>query len=86
MPKCGAQGYLVTLQKTAHALSGALRETEIVQLLLEQVVSALSMYKALVLLLGREGDRFVLSRSLGLGEDYLKGMPLELLLSIRLSA
>jgi GAF domain-containing protein len=78
MPKCGAEGYLETLQKTAHALSGAVRETEIVQLLLEQVVSALSMHKALVLLLGREGDRFVLSGSLGLGEDYLKGMPLGL--------
>jgi GAF domain-containing protein len=78
MPKSGTEGYLESLQKTAHALSGALRETEIVQLLLEQVVSALSLHKALVLLLGREGDRFVLSGSLGLGEDYLKGMPLGL--------
>ena len=78
MPKSGAEGYLESLQKTAHALSGALRETEIVQLLLEQVVSALSIHKALVLLLGREGDRFVLSGSLGLGEDYLKGTPLGL--------
>jgi GAF domain-containing protein len=78
MPKCSAEGYLETLQKTAHALSGALQETEIVQLLLEQVVSALSMHKALVLLLGREGDRLVLSRALGLSEDYLKKMPLGL--------
>lgn len=78
MVKCNAEGYLETLQKTAHALSRALQEREIVELLLEQVASALSLPKALVLLLGREGDRFVLFGSLGLGEDYLKGMSLGL--------
>jgi GAF domain-containing protein len=78
MPQCNAEGYLETLQKTAHALSGVLQETEIVQLLLEQVVSALSMHKALVLLLGREGDRLVLSGATGLSEDYLKAIPLGL--------
>lgn len=49
MMKCSSEGYLVTLQNTAHALSSVLQEAEIIQLLLGQVVKALSIRKALVI-------------------------------------
>jgi hypothetical protein len=51
MAKCSAEFYPETLQKTAHALSSVLQETEVIQILLEQVVSAVSGQKALVFLL-----------------------------------
>ena len=70
--KCSAEGYLVTVQNTAHALSSVLQETEIVQLLLDRVVAALSINKALALLLGREKDQLVVAGALGLGDNYLK--------------
>lgn len=76
MAKCNAANYLETLQKTAHALSSVLQEKEVVQILLEQVVSALSVQKALVLLLSGEGDRLLLSGACGLGDAYLDKMPL----------
>jgi GAF domain-containing protein len=78
MLKCSAEGYLQTLQKSAHALSSVLQEKEVIQILLEQVTAALSIDKALVLLLGREGDRMRPAGAVGLGDDYLKKMPLRL--------
>ncbi|MGA8019379.1 MAG: GAF domain-containing protein [Desulfobacterales bacterium] len=76
MMKCSAEGYLVTLQNTAHALSSVLQEEEIIQLLLEQVVTALSIHKALALLLGREKDQLLVAGALGLGEGYLETLAL----------
>jgi GAF domain-containing protein len=70
--KCSAEGYLMTVQNTAHALSSVLQEAEIIQLLLEQVVKALSIQKSLALLLGREKDQLLVAGALGLGDAYLK--------------
>ncbi len=78
MQTCSAEGYQEILQKTAHALSGVLQESEIVELLLKQVTSALSLPKALVLLLSREGDRLMIAGSMGLSDVYLERMPLTL--------
>lgn len=78
MQTCSAEGYQEILQQTAHALSGVLQESEIVELLLKQMTSALSLHKALLLLLGREGDQLVLSGSMGLSDDYLECVPLRL--------
>jgi len=75
MMKCSAEAYLETLQKTAHALSSVLQETEIIQLLLEQVSSALATRKALVFLLSAEADRLVLAGSLGVSEPFRKKIP-----------
>ncbi|MEJ2657518.1 MAG: GAF domain-containing protein [Desulfobacterales bacterium] len=72
MMKCSSEGYLIALQDTAHALSGVLQESEIIQLLLEQIVKMLSIQKALVLLLGREKDQLLVAGSLGLGDRYLE--------------
>lgn len=78
MLTCSAEGYQEILQATAHALSGVLQESEIIKILLQQVTSALSLQKALVLLLGREGDRLLLSGAMGLSDDYLGHLPLNL--------
>lgn len=72
MATCRAEGYLVTLQKTAHALSSVLQEEEIIALLLEQIATALSIPKALALLLGPEKDQLLVAGSRRLGEDYLE--------------
>ncbi|MFZ0610869.1 MAG: GAF domain-containing protein [Desulfobacterales bacterium] len=72
MVTCRAEGYLETLQKTAHALSSVLQEEEIIELLLEQVATALSISKALALLLGPEKDQLLVAGARGLGNDYLK--------------
>lgn len=72
MATCRAEGYLVTLQKTAHALSSVLQEEEIIALLLEQIAAALSIPKALALLLGPEKDQLLVAGSRNLGEDYLE--------------
>jgi GAF domain-containing protein len=74
--KCSSERYLVTLQDTAHALSSVLQEEEIIQLLLEQIVKTLPVQKALVLLLGREKDQLLVSGAVGLGDSYLKKLPL----------
>jgi GAF domain-containing protein len=77
MDKCGAEFYLETLQKTAHALSSVLQETEVIQILLDEVVSALSTQKALVLLLSGGGDQLLLYGTQGLSDACLKRMPLQ---------
>jgi GAF domain-containing protein len=74
--KCSAKGYLMTVQETAHALSSVLQEAEIIRLLLEQVVKALSIHKALALLLGREKDQLLVAGALGLGNAYLDTLAL----------
>jgi GAF domain-containing protein len=77
MTKRSAEGYLETLQKTAHALSSVLQEAEVIQILLQEVVSAISVQKALVLLLSGEGDQLLLSGAKGLNDAYLKKMALQ---------
>ncbi|MEJ2427856.1 MAG: GAF domain-containing protein [Deltaproteobacteria bacterium] len=68
--------YLETLQKTAHQLSSVLQEAEIIQILLEQVVSVSASHRALVLLFGREGDRLLVAGALGLTVRYLENLEL----------
>jgi GAF domain-containing protein len=76
MLTCSAEAYLETLQKTAHRLSSVLQEAELIQILLEQVVSVSPTHKALVLLLGREGDRMIPAGALGLSESFLEKVEL----------
>jgi len=76
MMECRSEDYLVTLQGTAHALSGVLQEEEIIQLLLEQLVKTLPIQKALAFLLGREKDQLLVAGSLGLGDGYLEKLAL----------
>ncbi|MEJ2041314.1 MAG: hypothetical protein P8X55_20650, partial [Desulfosarcinaceae bacterium] len=76
MLTCSAEGYQETLQKTAHTLSGVLKESEIIELLLKEITTTLSLQNALVLLLGREGDRLLPAGSLGLSEGYVADIPL----------
>ena len=71
-----AKVYLETLQETAHRLSSVFQEAELIQILLEQVVSVWATHKALVLLLGREGDKLLLAGSLGLADRYLENLEL----------
>jgi len=81
MLTCSAELYLETLQKTAHRLSSVLEEAELIQILLEQVISVSPSHKALVLLLGREGDRLLLAGALGLTDRYLEKLELRVAVS-----
>jgi GAF domain-containing protein len=67
--------YLGTLRETAHTLSGALQESDAVQALLVQVVSALEARGALVRLLCPDGDELRLAGTLGLSEEYIDKGP-----------
>jgi signal transduction protein with GAF and PtsI domain len=67
--------YLNSLRETAHTLSGALQESDAVQALLVQVVSALEARGALVRLLCPDGDELRLAGTLGLSEEYIDKGP-----------
>jgi signal transduction protein with GAF and PtsI domain len=70
-----AAAYLGMLRETAHTLSGVQQETDVVQALLVQVVSALEARGALVRLLCSDGDELRLAGTLGLSEEYLHKGP-----------
>lgn len=66
---------LEVLRETAHTLSGALEETEVIQALLDQTVSALAARGALVRLVSPGGDELLSAGALGLSETYLQKGP-----------
>jgi GAF domain-containing protein len=66
-----ATSYLGRLQQTAHALSNALSESQVVQILLEQVVSALAARGALVRLLSPDDDKLLPAGSRGLRDTFI---------------
>ena len=66
------QTYLQTLQTTAHNLSSALQEAEVIQTLLSHVLSALPARGTLLRLLSPDGDQLLSVGALGLSEAYLQ--------------
>jgi GAF domain-containing protein len=66
---------LSVLRETAHALSSALEEQEVIQDLLAQTVSALNAHGALVRLISPDGDELLPVGALGLSETYLEKGP-----------
>ena len=66
------------LQETAHALSGTLQDSEIVDVLLDQVVTLLDVRGALLRMLGPDGDELLSAGSVGLSERYLQKGPVRL--------
>ncbi|MCG3211099.1 MAG: hypothetical protein FOGNACKC_04736 [Anaerolineae bacterium] len=76
MHKQNIQSCLETLQKTAHTLSAALQEQEVIQALLEQVVLALEARAALLRLLSPGGDELRSVGAMGLSDAYLEKGPI----------
>jgi GAF domain-containing protein len=70
-----AAAYLSMLRETAHTLSGVQQESDVVQSMLVQVVSALEARGALVRLLSPDGDELLPAGALGLSEEYLHEGP-----------
>jgi GAF domain-containing protein len=68
---------LGVLRETAHTLSGALQESDVIQILLSQVVSALDARGALLRLLSPDGDELLPVGSQGLSEAYLQKGPVQ---------
>lgn len=66
---------LRAMGETAHALSAATHESEIVKTLLEQVIAVFSARAAVVRLLGPDGQELLLAGSQGLSEAYLHKGP-----------
>jgi GAF domain-containing protein len=74
--KRNTQSCLQTLQETAHTLSGALREQEVIQALLTQVILAVGARAALLRLLSSEGDELCSAGAVGLSDTYLEKGPI----------
>jgi len=64
--------YLRLMSETAHALSTALQDQDVIDMLLEQVSKALDARGALVRILSPDGNELILVGSRGLSKDYLK--------------
>jgi GAF domain-containing protein len=71
----GTTTHLQALRETAYALSRALQEPEIIQILLTQVVSTLAAHGALVRLLSPDGELLLPAGSHGLSELYMQKGP-----------
>jgi GAF domain-containing protein len=69
---------LRVLRKTAHALSGALNESQVVDALLSHIVTALQGKGALLRLLNPEGDELLPAGAVGLSVQYLQKGPVKL--------
>lgn len=77
LDELNTQVCLRTMQQTAHELSRALYEQEVVETLLAQVVAALAAGGGLVRLLSPDGDELLPSGALGLSDTYLHKGPVE---------
>ena len=62
---------LTIMQGAAHRLSGALKESQVIQILLEQAMLAFHARAALVRLLSPDGEELLLGGSVGLSDAYL---------------
>ena len=71
------QTCLQTLQQTAHSLSSALRESEVIQALLSQIISSLQARGTLLRLLSPNGEELLSVGALGLSESYLQKGPIK---------
>ena len=69
---------LRVLRKTAHALSGALNTTQVIDALLSQIVTAFNAHGALLRLLNAQGDELLPGGAVGLSERYLQKGPVKL--------
>ena len=76
MSKRNTKSCLQTLQETAHTLSGALREQEVIQALLTHVILAVGARAALLRLLSSEGDELCSAGAVGLSDTYLEKGPI----------
>ena len=74
--KHDTQSCLRALQETAHTLSGALQEQEVIDALLSQVISALTAHGALLRLLSPGGDELNSVGAMGLSDTYLQKGPI----------
>lgn len=72
------QACLGILKDTAHALSLAMQEQEVIEALLAQVVPALAAHGALVRLLSPDGNELLPAGALGLSETYLQKGPVRM--------
>jgi GAF domain-containing protein len=78
MPDAGStETCLRILKATAHALSHAQQEPEIVDALLAEVVAVLGAHGALVRLLGPDGDELLPAGTRGLSEAYMHKGPVK---------
>jgi GAF domain-containing protein len=68
---------LNVMRETAHRLSSALQESDIIQALLSQVVSGLEARGAMLRLLSPDGDELLPVGALGLSETYLEKGPVQ---------
>ena len=69
---------LESIRATIQLLSTKLEERDIIEVLLDRVVSSLPVKGALLLLLNPKSDEFLLSGSHGLSETYLAKIPLSI--------
>jgi GAF domain-containing protein len=67
---CAITSYLDRLQQTAHALSGVLAESQVIQITLEQAIAALGARGAVARLLSPEGDELVPAGASGLNDSF----------------
>lgn len=67
---------LKPVRETIHSLSSKLEESEVVQVLLDRVVSSLSVRGVLLLLLNQRSEGFLLRGAVGLSEGFLSRIPL----------
>lgn len=72
-----ATTHLSVLRDVAHSLSGALQESQVVQILLAQVATALEIKGALLRLLSPDGDELLAAGAMGLSEAYLQKGPVQ---------
>lgn len=72
-----ATGHCSALRTTAHNLSGALKEAEVIDIVLGQVVAALHAQGALMRLLNPEETELLPAGSRGLSETYLDKGPVK---------
>jgi GAF domain-containing protein len=68
---CAITSYLGRLQQTAHALSSAFSESQVIQILLEQAIAALDARGALVRLISADGDELLPAGSRGLSDTFV---------------
>lgn len=75
--KSDIQRCLQALRETSHTLSGTLQEPEIIQVLLEQVVSVFEAQGAVLHLLSPDGDAVIPAGTFGLSEASLQETPIQ---------
>jgi GAF domain-containing protein len=73
-----ARHRMKSIRETIHQLSSKLEEREVIQVLLDQMVSSSSVRGALMFLLDHGSDTFLLGGAVGLSEAYLAKVPVSI--------